>query len=162
MADANFFQSFINPIGDNTGFINTGEGRLMVNSDCWLLGSQNEGFIGSLEQNAATKSRFACIKFPAPNSIKAQLIAEVGKGLEPKYYKACDDLYKFFLRGAYEEKIISSACLNIRGFCRALKVVKKYKNITTLRQQLIIHVVNTCPEEEIEEIKNQVLELINL
>lgn len=160
MAEANFFQSFVNPIGDNTGFINTGDGRLEVNPDCWLLGSQNDGFVGALEQNAATNSRFGCIKFPANTSIKAQLMAEVGGGLDEKYFKACEDLYRLFVQATFREAV-SSACLNVRGFARALKACKKFRNITTLKQQIIIHVVNTCPSDEIDQLKNQVYDLIN-
>lgn len=161
MAEANFFQSFINPIGDNTGFINTGDGRLYVNPDCWLLGSQNDGFIGSLEQNSATKSRFGCIKFPATTSIKRQLIAEVGKCLDDKYFDQCDKLYNTLVKAATQEAF-SSACLNIRGFCRALKTTARYKNITTLKQQLMIHVVNTCPSEEIMLLKSKLDDQITL
>ena len=161
MAEANFLQSFINPIGDNTGFINTGDGRLYVNPDCWLLGSQNDGFIGAMEQNAATKSRFGCIKFPATTSIKKQLIAEVGKCLNDEYFNQCERFYRLLVQASMQEAF-SSACLNIRGFCRALKATSRYKGITTLKQQIMIHVINTCPEEEIMLLKSKLDDTISL
>ena len=96
MAEANFLQSFINPIGDSTGFLNTGDGRIYVNPDCWLLGCQNEGFVGSMQQNSATKSRFGVIQFPASNSIRKQIVAECGPTPEDML-KQCETLYKLFI-----------------------------------------------------------------
>ena len=80
MAEANFFASFTNQLTDNTGFIDIpGYGHLEINPDCILIGTQNADYTGVCEQNDATMSRFGCIQFPYPKSIKAQLEATVGK-----------------------------------------------------------------------------------
>ena len=114
-----------------------------------------------MEQNAATKSRFGCIKFPATASIKKQLIAEVGKCLSDQYFDQCETFYKMLVQASMQEAF-SSACLNIRGFCRALKATSRYKGITTLKQQIMIHVINTCPEEEIMLLKSKLDDTISL
>lgn len=161
MAEANFLQSFINPIGDSTGFLNTGDGRIYVNPDCWLLGCQNEGFVGSMQQNSATKSRFGVIQFPASNSIRKQIVAECGPTPEDML-KQCETLYKLFINCSSVEQIVSSDCLNIRGFCRAVKAAKKYKSCTTLQSQILIHVVNSCSEDEREQLAAQVRDIITI
>ena len=80
MAEANFLASFVNQITDGSGFIDIqGYGRININPDCVLIGTQNANYTGTCEQNDATMSRFACISFGYPNSIRRMIESVVGK-----------------------------------------------------------------------------------
>lgn len=145
LAEANFFASFTNQITDGTGFLFVpGVGRVDINPDFVLIGTQNGGYLGTNEQNAATMSRFACLQFEFPGTVKAQLEAAVGKKtLDAQYFNQSNELYKGFL-AAVKEGYIQDDCLNIRGMVAALKAVAAYPQYTTLAQQIRTQVINTC------------------
>lgn len=163
MAEANFFASFANQITDGSGFIDIpGYGRLEINPDCILIGTQNADYTGVCDQNDATMSRFGCIQFPYPNSIKNQLLAVVGKEkLADQYFTECDKFYKELLK-AVHKGLVSNSCLNIRGMIRALEAVALIPGATTLKRQITIHVINTCPKEDREDLQLQLQEIVSL
>lgn len=148
MAEPNFLQKFINPIGDGTGFITTSNGRIDIHEDCWLLGSMNENYTGSMPQNMATGTRFKHIIFPAPKSIRKQLVSSVNAKLDKKYFEACEKCYKDFKGYIQGNSMVSQQCLNIRGFKEALEEVAYAEGETTLRSKIIECVINGCVEEE--------------
>ena len=163
MAEANFFASFTNQLTDNTGFIDIpGYGHLEINPDCILIGTQNADYTGVCEQNDATMSRFGCIQFPYPKSIKAQLEATVGKDrLDKAYFKQTDELYKT-LYAAVTKGMVGNSCLNIRGFIRGLKGVSQVPGLSTLKRQIEIHVIDTCPVDDRLQLMQLVREKITL
>lgn len=163
MAEANFFASFTNQLTDNTGFIDIpGYGHLEINPDCILIGTQNADYTGVCEQNDATMSRFGCIQFPYPKSIKAQLEATVGKDrLDKAYFKQTDELYKT-LYAAVTKGMVENSCLNIRGFIRGLKGVAQVPGLSTLKRQIEIHVIDTCPVDDRLQLMQLVREKITL
>ena len=163
MAEANFFSSFTNQITDGTGFLDVpGIGRIPVNKDCVLIGTQNAEYTGTQEQNDATMSRFGCIEFPYPSSIKHQLKAVVGKDrLDDVYFTQCDNLYQTLLKSV-KAGTVSNSCLNIRGFCRALNAVAQVNGLTKLKKQIQVHVVNTCPLDERTNLMMQVNDKISV
>ncbi len=163
MAEANFLASFANQITDNTGYIFIpGRGRIDINKDCVLIGTQNAEYTGTCEQNDATTSRFGCIEFPYPKSIKKQLMAVVGKDtLDVKYFEQCDNLYKCLLK-AVQDGTISNTCLNIRGFIRALTSTANSGGYSKLIRQIDIHVIGTCPTDERDTLRAQLTDKVSL
>ena len=162
MAEANFFAGFANQILDGTGFIDVpGYGRISVNPDCILIGSQNADYTGCCEQNEATMSRFGTIQFPFPSSIKGQLKAAVKTELDEQFYTQADELYKVFLKAVHLGEI-SNSCLNIRGFVRALEACAVIPGYTSLLSEIEIHVINTCPALERDALLTQAKEKITL
>ena len=152
MAEANFFSSFTNQITDNSGFLDVpGVGRIDINPNCILIGTQNADYTGVCDQNGATMSRFGCIAFDYPASIKSQLMAAVTKetreALDEKYFTQTDTWYKALLHSV-RNNLIENDCLNIRGCVRALDAVAKVPGMVTLKKELMIHVVNTCPKDD--------------
>lgn len=148
MAEANFFSSITNQLTDGTGFVDVpGYGRIDINPDCILIGTQNAEYTGVCEQNDATLSRFACIQFPYPPSVKTQLKAAVKATLHHQYFTQVDELYKA-LHAAVLKNRVSNSCLNIRGFVRALEAVALIPKATSLLKQVQIQVINTCPADD--------------
>lgn len=102
-------------------------------------------------------SRFGCIVFPQPDSIKKQIVvateAAIQKGdspqakLDSKYFTECQNFYKQ-CRDAVKKGAITNACLNIRGFVRALTTVAESNGYARLKRQIEIHVINTCPLDD--------------
>ena len=163
MAEANFLASFVNQITDGSGFIDIqGYGRININPDCVLIGTQNANYTGTCEQNDATMSRFACISFDYPNSIRPMIESVVGKErLAPQYFKQVDDYYAL-LHQSVQQGTLENSCLNIRGFCRALHAVAQIPGASTLKRQIQLHVINTCPQDErnmLEQLLNQKITL---
>lgn len=163
MAEANFFASFTNQLLDGTGFLFVpGRGEVPINPDCVLFGTQNAEYQGVEQQNEATMSRFGCLYFRQPESIKAQLISAVestlkrdgftGAKLASKYYTEAENFYKQ-CRGAVRKAQVSNACLNIRGFVRALTAVAEGDGYCRLKRQIEIHVCDTCPVDERQSLK---------
>ena len=122
-------------------------------------------------QNDATMSRFGCLYFNQPESIKGQLMAAVRAAIDklgrtdpippPKYFNEADAFYKH-CRGAVAKNMVSSQVLNIRGFVRALTAVATSGGSTTLKRQVEIHVTNTCPFVErvaINQMANTIISL---
>lgn len=166
MAEANFFSSFTNQITDNSGFLDVpGVGRIDINPNCILIGTQNADYTGVCEQNGATLSRFGCIEFDYPKSIKAQLMAavteETRQALDEKYFTQTDTWYKALLN-AVQKDLIQNDCLNIRGCVRALDAVAKVPGLVTLKKELMIHVVNTCYKDDRDNIIAQLNAAVSL
>ena len=141
MAEANFFASFTNQLLDGTGFLFIpGRGEVSIHKDCVLFGTQNADYEGVEQQNEATMSRFGCIEFRQPETIKGQLVAAVdsrlkkdgftGVSLSAKHYKEAEAFYKQ-CRGAVRKAQVSNAVLNIRGFVRALVTVAESDGYAT-------------------------------
>lgn len=149
MAEPNFLASFVNQITDGSGFIDIqGYGRININPDCILIGTQNANYTGTCEQNDATMSRFACIQFDYPDSIRPMIESVVGKKrLASQYFKQVDDLYAL-LHTSVQKGTLENSCLNIRGFCRALNAVAQIPGASSLKRQIQLHVINTCPLDE--------------
>lgn len=161
MAEANFFASFTNQLLDGTGFLFIpGRGEVTINPDCVLFGTQNAEYEGVEEQNEATMSRFGCIVFAQPKTIRPQLTAATKAALKRDGYDADIDKYAKYLDQAetfyrecqmQHESIdgdygsISNAAMNIRGFVRALTATIESQGFASFKRQLMIHVVNTCP-----------------
>ncbi len=153
MADSNFFGSFTNQITDGTGFLDIpGVGRVYINPSCVLVGNQNKGYTGEMEQNEATMSRFGCLQFDYPKTIKGILKAAAKKaaaaGLDDQYYTQCDKLYSKLLVAVKKGQSVTNAVLNIRGFVAALDAVSVLPGYITLSKEIEINVINTCPEDD--------------
>lgn len=163
LAETNFAAGIMNQLTDGTGFITApGRGRVNVSPDFCIIATQNNGYAGTCEQNSATMSRFGCLEFKFPGSVKSQLEAAVGKkNLDKKYFTQCDTLYKAFL-DAVTQGMVQDDCLNIRGFVAALKAVAKYPDYTKLAKQLEIQVVSTCPETDRVALFAQISDKISL
>ena len=108
-------------------------------------------------------SRFGCIVFDFPDSIRKQLKEAVGGKYEvdTAYYQQTDHLYRQFKK-IVDSGTIGNECLNIRGFVRAIEAFAVDPASTTLAAQIMIHVVNTCPEDNRRELAKQVEEFITL
>ena len=163
LCDPNFLASLLNPVTDDTGFLNVpGRGKVVINPNCVLIGTQNSGaeYKGVAQQNAATMSRFGMIRFDAPKTIKNILAANFEKGQVPsEYYEACEKFYQYCLKAAQDGNI-SNASLNIRGMVRAIRTTIRVPGFTTLKAQMIEHVVNTCPANEIGPLSLQLADLV--
>lgn len=163
MAEANFFAGFANPLTDGSRFLDIpGVGRLEINPNCIIIGTQNAEYTGVCEQNDATMSRFGCIQFDYPNSIRTQLETVVGKNrLDKKYFIDTDKYYGALLK-AVRDGSVSNSCLNIRGFIRALNATAEIPGFTTLAENIIMHVINTCPIDDRQILTAQLIEYINI
>ena len=158
MAEANFFASFTNQLLDGTGFIfMPGRGDVKVNPDCVLCGTQNADYEGVEQQNEATMSRFNCMVFEQPESIKKQLKVAVESELrkdgfddlkpENEMFNLVEKFYKV-CRSSVARNDISNAVLNIRGFVRAVTDVTESEGYLSLRNAVFDAVINTCPVDE--------------
>ncbi len=160
MAEANFFASFTNQLLDGTGFLFIpGRGEVRIHKDCVLFGTQNANYEGVEQQNEATMSRFNCLVFPQPRGIKKQLISAVtsalkrdgfeGTTLPDEYYTQCEKFYQQCRKAASgDDASITNACLNIRGFVRALTAVAESNGMAKLKKWVTLSVINSCPEDE--------------
>lgn len=161
MAESNFFASFSNQLLDGTGFLFIpGRGEVPINADCVLCGTQNADYEGVEQQNEATMSRFNCMVFEQPESIKEQLKVAVASELKKNGYEAdidnkllvqCEQFYKH-CRGAVKNGDLSNAVLNIRGFVRAITTVVESDGYKPLKRAVQDAVINTCPVDERESL----------
>lgn len=159
LAESNFLASIANPLTDGTGFlVLPGREPIKISENSVLFCTQNPvGYAGVAEQNEATMSRFGCIYLPQPASIKEQLKAAVSASLkkhgfdslslESSYYDQCEKFYKK-CKDSVAKDILSNACLNIRGFVRALTTVAESNGYAKLKRWVEISVINTCPADE--------------
>ena len=172
MCDANFLASFANQLLDGTGFLFfPGRGNVKIHEDCVLFATQNAEYQGTEQQNEATMSRFGCFVFHRPASIKKQIVAATEAAikksdfpdvkLEDKYFTQCQNFY-LQCRKSVESQTVSSACLNIRGFVRALKSVATSNGRAKLKRQLEIHVINTCPSDDRLALSSALSEIVTL
>lgn len=163
MANANFLSSFVNQLLDGTGFLFVpGRGEIPINPHCVLLATQNADYEGTQQQSEAVMSRFDVITVGQPKSIEGQLKAAVHAALEEdgcpeldlsaEYYSQCQKLYAEWRKAMFSTKadrvMISNACLNIRGFVRALTRVAESRGCSRLSTNIISGVVNGCPVDE--------------
>ena len=165
LSDPNFFASIFNQLLDGTKFIYVpGYGRVDVNPDCIIIGTQNKAcYAGVSQQNNATMSRFGCLVFDFPDSIRKQLKEAIGSKfvVDTEYYQQTDHLYRQFKK-IVDSGTIGNECLNIRGFIRAIEAFAIDPTSTKLSAQIMIHVVNTCPEDSRRELAKQVEEFVTL
>lgn len=161
--EANLLASFLNPILDGTGYLTIpGRGEIPVNEDCVLIGTQNADYAGVEEQNEATMSRMACVRFRQPetisgllkNAVKAKLEDDEFPGvkIDTKYITQVDRFYSA-CRTSMEQGLISNAVMNIRGFVRALAAVFESDGHCRLARQVELHVLNTCPLNEADSLR---------
>ena len=172
LADPNFFASFANQLLDGTGYIVIpGRGEVRINQDCVLLGTQNAEYIGTENQNEATMSRFGCIEFEQPKTIVKQLLAgteaelkrhgDIGEKLKPDYYQQAQAFYTK-CRDSVHNGLITNSSLNIRGYIRALTEVSESHGFASLKEQITIQVINTCPNEERSSLKGILSQVVTL
>ncbi len=163
LIDPNFFASFANQLLDGTGFLFIpGRGEVPIHKDCVLFSTQNGDYQGVEQQNEATVSRFGCFEFEQPETIKHQLMNAVTSvlkkdgfadtSLPAKYYNEAESFYKQ-CRAAIRKDVITNACLNIRGFVRALVEVAESDGYATLKECVRDQVINTCPYDERQPLK---------
>lgn len=172
MCEANFFASFTNQLLDGTGFLFIpGRGEVRINPNCVLFGTQNADYEGVEQQNEATMSRFNCICFKQPKTIKGQLVAAVTAALkrdgfenimvDPDIYKQAETYYKQ-CSSSVKKDIVSNACLNIRGFVRAITLVAESNGVTKLKRAIEMAVINTCPVDERSELYSTLDGIVSL
>lgn len=172
LIDANFFASFANQLLDNTGFLFVpGRGEVPIHKDCVLFSTQNGDYQGVEQQNEATLSRFGCLYFEQPGTVKGQLIAATkaalkrdgfeGAALDPEYYNQVERFYKQ-CRDAIRRQTVTNAVLNIRGFVRALTEVAESDGYATLKETIKDQVINTCPFDERAPLTEQLEECVTL
>lgn len=163
MAEANFLSGLVNPLTDGSRFLDIpGVGRLPIHPKCIVIGTQNAEYTGVCEQNDATMSRFGCIQFDYPKSIRSQLEAVVGKDrLNKKYFIDTDKYYGNILK-AVQKGVVTNSCLNIRGFIRALNATADVPGFTTLSENIITHVINTCPFDDRMQLIAQLNEIVTI
>ena len=78
-----------------------------------------------------------------------------------KYYDQCENFY-IKLRAAVRKAQVTNACLNIRGFVRALTAVAESDGKANLKRQIEIHVVNTTSQEDRSAILPILSEIVTL
>ena len=167
MAEPNFFASFTNQLLDGTGFLFIpGRGEIPINPDCVLCGTQNADYEGVEQQNEATISRFGCLHFKQPESIKAQLKEAVKRELlnhgfeedieiKEVIYNHIENFYKSCRQDA-KSGIIGNAVLNIRGFVRALAQYAENDGDMSIQSAIETHVINTCPTDDRERVRQTI------
>ncbi len=148
MGAPNFLQKFLNSILDNTGFIEIPSyGKVEVNKNCVLIGTENENYIGTNRMNEATLSRFGSLIFENPKNI-----SEILKAGVEDYAKEVDDTY-FEMAAEFFNKMRQNAqrtgnfeAVSIRGLIAALNQysVQKFDFRACVEQ----HVVNHCVDRE--------------
>lgn len=108
-------------------------------------------------------SRFGCLDFPFPDTIRKQLKEAVSKRfkVDIEVFRQVDNLYRQ-LKKAVDQQTVSNECLNIRGFIRAIEAYAIDPSSTKLGAQIKIHVVNTCQEDQRDIINAQVTSMITL
>lgn len=158
MAESNFFASFTNQLLDGTGFLFIpGRGEVKIDDYCVLCGTQNADYEGVEQQNEATISRFGCLHFEQPESIKAQLKEAVNRELKKHgeedadikadIFNQIEQFYKL-ARASVMDGDLSNAVLNIRGFVRAITQFAENDGDMSLKSAVEAHVINTCPVDE--------------
>ena len=146
MGAPNFLQKFLNSILDNTGFIEIpGYGKVEVNKNCILIGTENENYIGTNKMNEATLSRFGSLIFKNPEDISEILKAGVedyAKEVDESYFKAAANFFKKTRETA--QKTGDFEAVSIRGLIAALNqfAIQNYDFKSCVEQ----HVANHCTD----------------
>lgn len=146
MGAPNFLQKFLNSILDNTGFIEIpGYGKVEVNKNCILIGTENENYIGTNKMNEATLSRFGSLIFKNPEDISEILKAGVedyAKEVDESYFKAAANFFKKTRETA--QKTGNFEAVSIRGLIAALNqfAIQNYDFKACVEQ----HVANHCTD----------------
>lgn len=171
MAESNFFSSFANPLTDGTGFLFfPGRGEVKMHEDCVLFGTQNADYEGVMQQNAATISRFNTLSFDQPRSVIGQFKVATEAGLkaigcdfqlEEKYFMVAEKFYQKCMDAVHSGSI-SNAVLNIRGFVRALIAVADSEATEPLSLWLTNCVVDSCPADERQPIKDVLRAIVTI
>jgi hypothetical protein len=150
MGNANFLSSILNTLCDDHSqkFEIPGYGVVPLSQRLIVGGTQNGSeYIGTQPQNPATMSRFSEYKLPNLPDIKKILMEEdidVDENVINKLSTIYQELYD-----KVESGEISDVCLNIRGFKRALRNIKRGFSINRAIENQI---ANICPLEEKEVI----------
>ena len=158
MVDPNLFASIFNQVLDGTSFISVpGRGRLAVNPESFIIGTQNPGFEGTQTQNQATTSRFGVFKFGYAENIILPLRAglkDFADKVPQVVYNQVNKLYMETL-GAVKSGEISDACLNIRGYVEAIRMAVKWED--SIADHIMLNVVNGCPAADQEVLRQKVI-----
>lgn len=158
LMDTNLSASIFNPVLDGTAFISMpGRGRVAVNPQSFVVGTQNPGFEGTQDQNQATKSRFAVLKFGYAENIIAPLKAglkDFADKVPQVVYNQVNKLYMETL-GAVKSGEISDACLNIRGYVEAIRMATTWND--SIAKHIMLNVVNGCPAADQEVLRQKVI-----
>lgn len=148
--NANMVAGWLNPVLDGNQFIEVpGLGRVDISPDCVFILCMNDGYTGTQKQNEATLSRLGVIKFEQPKSIEKILANNFkDEDIDGKFFSELDGFYKHLLVAIRDDARISDVALNIRGFVRAIKTATLIKGFTSLRDQVIEHVICSCSDTE--------------
>ncbi len=167
LGDANTNASVFNPLLDGRARMYVkGRGDVTISQDLVVIGTQNSDYEGCMTQNDAMVSRMGKIILRQPKSVKPQLKASVKANVEKDGFdwnkiKLPDDafnqaerFYKECYKAATKDTpTLTPACLNIRGFVRALSITAESIGNSHLRENIEIEVVNPCPDDEYEALK---------
>ena len=135
-------------------------GRIDINKDFFLIGTQNSGskYTATNRLDAATRSRVGIVNFPYNDSIfdilKEAVNERTKKVLTDAYFKACDKFY-CGVRKLFESGSVSDAAMNVRGFVQALNETasinvgnKSFIPMVKLTEAIKTCVINTCEEDK--------------
>ena len=157
MGDPNLIASIFNQVLDGTSFISVpGRGRLAVNPDSFVIGTQNPGFEGTQTQNQATTSRFGVFKFGYADNIVLPLRAGLGAFADKVPNVVYNQVNKLYMEtlGAVKSGEIADACLNIRGYVEAIRMATQWED--SIADHIMLNVVNGCPVEDQEILRQKV------
>ena len=149
MGDPNLTAKVFNQVLDGTSFIAIpGRGRMAVHPNSVIIGTQNPGYEGTIDQNRATKSRFGVFKFGFPDNIVGPLRAGLGAFADKVPNVVYNQVNKLYMEtlDAYKSGTISDACLNIRGYVAAVEDALTWND--DLGEHILINVMNGCPDSE--------------
>lgn len=160
----NMVAGWLNPVLDGNQFIEIpGMGRVEINPDCVFILCMNDGYTGTQKQNEATCSRMGYIKFDSPKSIEGILKNNFKKEkIDEKVFKQLDNFYKHLIKAVSDDARISDTVLNVRGLVRAIKTAHEIEGFTTVRDQVIEHVINSCPDTEQPILTDLLDEYVNI
>lgn len=144
--------------------------NIALNEKSYFFAGMNPGYEGTIELNAAFKSRCNIIELGYPEDIYNQLAANFNGGVtidgdtdadfsddykvsfEPgnlpkKYLTKTDSLFKK-IKALVATGRISDDAVNIRGLVRALTMVSNFPTAVRLNDMIVMSVVNGCREDE--------------
>lgn len=155
MGNANFLSSILNTLCDDHSkyFEIPGYGIVPLEKGVIIGATQNGSqYMGTQPQNTATMSRFTKYILPNVPDIKKILLNEnsgVSEDVLDRLSTLYSDLYE-----KVESGEISDVCLNIRGFKRILKNIRRG---ISYKDAVMNQVGNICPEEDRELISDILL-----
>lgn len=156
--------------------------NIKINDRAYFFAGMNPGYEGTVDLNAAFKSRCNIIEMGYPDGIYNQLAANFNvsvtadkeepafaedyrvsfePGNLPKtYLKKADTLFKK-IRALVKTGRVSDDAVNIRGIVRALTMVSNFPGAVKLNDMIIMSVVNGCREDERSILTQLVCETID-